>query len=179
MIQVNLLPWREQARLAKKKRFISIFVGFACLSLIILVVLHIYLSSQIRYHQELNDYLQSEINNEQLALNTFTTKADEMHAAQANLRSIISLYSQSFHAIRFLNELISIIPSTVMVEKVVRNGDTITLSGVAQSDSDVTLFLQDIATSPIFNQPVLTEISGQKDITSTKRLFQLSVVQKE
>jgi type IV pilus assembly protein PilN len=190
MIQVNLLPWREETRKAKKKRFITIFASFICLAFLILIILHIFLSGANRHQQQLNDYLQSEITNEQTALNQINNQEDEMRSIEANLRLIISLYAKSFRAIKLLNELVTIIPPNISIVKVARTDNMITLSGIAQSDSEVTLFMQDIAKSPIFNQPVLTEISGENGQpngatseenpnASNKKLFMLNVVEKD
>jgi len=179
MIQINLLPWREQSRKAKKKRFIFVYIAFMCLAFLAVIAAHIYLSGMIHYRMKLNDILQAEITTQQDALNNFNTKATEMRDVQDNLKSIIALYNRSFHAIKLLNELVNLIPPNVMLDKVLRNNDMITMSGIAQSDSDVTLFMQDIAKSPIFNQPVLTEITSHKGASSAARMFQLNVQQKE
>ena len=180
MIQINLLPWREQSRKAKKKRFIFVYIAFICLAFLALIAGHIYLDGMIHYRTKLNDILQAEITTQQDELNNFNTKATEMRDVQDNLKSIIGLYNRNFNAIRLLNELVNLIPRNVMLDKVIRNNDMITMSGIAQSDSDVTLFMQDISKSPIFNQPVLTGITSHKEgTTSSARMFQLNVQQKE
>lgn len=177
-IQINLLPWREQSRQAKKKRFLTLMAGFFLLSIFLIVLSHIYLD-KILYNQiGLNDMLRAEINNEQNILNSVNTKVTELGDIKDKLHFIIGVYAQSYNAIRLLNELTGIVPSTVSIDKIIRSNNIVTISGMAQSNSDVTNFLQNIGKSPIFNQPQLNSISGEKDQSSAKRYFELSVVEK-
>jgi len=179
MTQINLLPWREQGRQIKKMRFMVALIASVLGSLCIILIFHIYLSGLVGEQQQLNDVLQEAINKEQAVLNDMSSKEDEKATVDAQLQFIINLYSNSFRAVRLLNELVTLVPSSVSLNRIVRNGDTISLAGIANSENDITLFMQDIGRSPYFNQPVLSEIYQDKNSrTENTRYFQLNFKQK-
>jgi type IV pilus assembly protein PilN len=177
MIQINLLPWREQARKVNKTRFfiwMSVFIGIA---LITLLLFHIQYYLIFSNQQKLNKYLESEINQEQIILSALDQQQQAKQALEKQLSYIINLHKTSFRAIKLLNELVSLIPHNISLNKIIRNDNKITLMGSSKTDVDLSIFKQSIAKSPIFNQPVLTEISTEKNSSTIN--FTLDVLQKD
>ncbi len=158
MIQINLLPWREQTRKLKKTRFIFILGVSVGLTLFIILCVHMHFNHIVGNQEDLNEYLKAQISEQQTASSATTLQGKEKNDIEAQLNFIISLRKKNYDAVRLLNELITLVPNTVLINKIIRNGSMITLGGLAQSDSQVTVFLQNISKSSIFNQPTLTKI---------------------
>jgi type IV pilus assembly protein PilN len=180
MIQINLLPWREQMRQLKKTQFTTSLALCIILSLFILFVFHVYYSSLAGKQDGLNAILSTEINDEQNALNEMSSKEDEKKSIDVQLKFIINLYSESYNAIRFLNELVLMVPNSILLTQIRRNGNQITLTGLAKSENDVTQLLDYISRSPNFNQPTLSAINLENTSSDNSlRNFKLTFEQKE
>ncbi|VVC77064.1 hypothetical protein AQUSIP_23910 [Aquicella siphonis] len=179
MIQINLLPWREQARRIKKAQFVSALTISVCVPLILILIIHLHLSRVAKVQQEVNATLQSAISQEQSVLNEMSSKEGEKQATDIQLRFIIDRYNESYHAVRVLNELVSLVPPDIFISQIKRNGNAITLSGLANNEDEVTHLIQSIAESPYFNQPVLVSIALAKNPkTANRRRFILKFDQK-
>lgn len=179
MIQINLLPWREQARKEKKLRFAITLGGFVGLTLFLVVLLHLYFYSLIRYQKNNNIFLETELKQEQLAIGTFNKKKKEQAEIDTHLRFIFTLRNKGYKATAVLDELAQIVPEAILLNKIIREGNMIFISGKAESNLQVTLFMENISQSRIFKQPVLTEITGKGSSSGEERYFQLKVEQQE
>jgi type IV pilus assembly protein PilN len=178
MTQINLLPWREQTRKIKKTQFITASILSVCISLFILLMFHLHLSNVANQQQELNDILEASINEQQNALNEMNSKEQEKVAIDVQLQFISDLYNESYHAVRVLNELVTLVPNSISIKQIKRNGNEITLTGMANSENDVSSFMSVLAKSPYFNQPVLSSISLQKNFQENATQFKLMFLQK-
>lgn len=176
MIQVNLLPWRQRAREVKKKRFILEAGLFLLGTLFILMSFHLYYSHQVNMKQELLDYLQTEIEQEQDALNNMSSAGNEEATIRTQLYMMMNIYLENNHSIGLLNALITLVPDNVAITTIVKESNVITLSGVASTEDDVNHFMQAISKISYFKQPVLTDINQDKN--NGNRYFELRVEQK-
>lgn len=177
MIQINLLPWREQMRQVKKTQFITSLVSSVLISLIILAIFHFHYSSIASEQNDINAMLSAAISEEQSALNEMSSREDEKKSVDVQLEFIINLYNESYSAVRFLNELVTLVPNTILLQKIKRNGNQITLTGLAVAESDITQLLDEVSKSPDFNQPTLSSINLEKN-TGDSRGFKLMFEQK-
>ena len=179
MIQINLLPWREQRRQIKKTQFVTSLALCVILSLSILFVFHFHFSSVASEQENLNATLSTAIAEEQSALNEMSSKEDERKSIDVQLKFIIDLYNESYNAVRFLNELVLMVPNSILLTKVKRNGNQITLTGMAKSEKDVTQLLDYISQSPNFKQPTLSSINLENTSSDNSRNFKLTFEQKD
>jgi len=177
MIQINLLPWRAQARQIQKVQFIFLSIFFFILAILAIIVSHIYFSMQLSNQLHLNEYLQSEIDKEQLQLTNLSDKQKDKVQLETQMHYIINLYNQSYDAIRLMNELPPLVPESIFLDKIARNANLISLNGIAQSDYDVTLFKQNLDKSPFFSNPIVNQISSEKN--SRQASFEINVTQDE
>jgi type IV pilus assembly protein PilN len=179
MIQVNLLPWREQARQAKQVFFGLLLIGFFILSLIAILFVHLYFSTVISSQKKNNAYLQSEITNSATSFASLKTEKEKQIKLLEQLHFIINLRTRSYEAVRLLTMLVNATPSTVFLDKILREDNVITLGGKAKSNLEITLFMKNIGKVNGFAQPVLTGISTQDSAVVGERSFQLKVIQEK
>lgn len=179
MTQINLLPWREQARQKKRWRFLFILIGFVVLTLFMVMLLHIYYSVLISNHNSEIILIQSSLAKEEVTLADLNKENQDKTKIDLHVKFLIGLRKRSFDAVRLLDELPRVIPEAVSLTHLVRENNNITLIGKAGSNLQVTLFMENIGKSKFFKQPVLTEISSKENASGDERFFQLKVEQKE
>ncbi|MDR3491231.1 MAG: PilN domain-containing protein [Gammaproteobacteria bacterium] len=179
MIKINLLPWREQARRAKKIRF-AIFLGiFLVLTFVMLIFVHMYVSGWITAQQQRSAYLQSEIDASQLVLTDLKSQKNKESALTSQLNFVMDLRAKGFRAIGLLTALVKAVPQSLSIDKILRRGNTVYIGGRAESDLEITLFMKNLGTEGSFNPPVLTEITTQQSGLIKERHFQMKIEQQE
>lgn len=177
MTQINLLPWREQVRYERKIHFFIMLALFIALAVLIDIFFYGIVSTQIKHQQRTNAFLQSQLNQEQATIVTLTKKKQEANQIYSRLQYIYSLKNTSYKAIKILNALINTLPPGIIFTKVSREGDNITLIGKANSNSQITLLMDNISKLVDFKQPVLTEITGKENEGADVKMFQIKLIQ--
>jgi type IV pilus assembly protein PilN len=175
MVQINLLPYREQARQVKQVRLGILMACCAGLALVLVVFVHIYFRSIINDQNKINAYLQSQIDQSQIDLTTLKEKKMSQVNLIAQLHYLMNLRVTSYQAVRLMNMLATATPKNVILEKILRGNNEVIIAGQADSDTEVTIFMKNIAAQPGFKQPVLTGITSQQGPTGDERHFQLKV----
>lgn len=173
--QINLLPWREQARQEKKIDFLIILGASLLLTLFFVILIHIYFNGQIKKENARVNFLQSALGDKQVEFTALKNKIQKQAVIEADFKYLTNLRQNSFNAVQVLNELVKIVPSTITLEKLVRQGNAITLVGSAQSELEITLLMKNLDKSPIFSQPILTRITESPVKAVVGRVFELQV----
>lgn len=176
MIQINLLPWREQARQVKKQNFVWALAATIFISLIVIGIIHFYLSNIDSIQQEENSYLQTVLSQEQIKLTDLQKRKQNAFIIEFQLRFLIGLKKASFKVVKILTELEKIIPPTVSLNSLSKSGKTILLTGEAQTDLDITHFMENIKNAKDFKHPILSEIATGNE-TYERKTFKLQAVQ--
>jgi type IV pilus assembly protein PilN len=179
MMQINLLPWREQARQIQKRRFMAGSILSVIIAILLVIMGHVYLSSFAREQNYINETLQRGVNDEQAAVNATNSQQKEKTHLEGQLKFIISLYNNNNGVLRFLNEISTIVPGTISLNKIIRTGKIFTLAGYAASDGDVTDFMSILKKSPIVIKAVLNKITAGMDINNSRRNFEILVEEKD
>lgn len=175
--QINLLPWREQAKQEKKKKFVVVVILFMFIAFIMAIIIHFYLTSLIKNQGRINSYLQSEISTEQAVLTKLQKKKKDQIDLTKKVLFLVGLQTKSNNAVRLLDEIAHIIPSTVVLSRLASDSNIVIIEGVAQSDLDITSFMQKISESSVFGTPILTEINTKNMNQEGEKSFQLKVIQ--
>jgi len=176
MVQINLLPWRERAREIKKKNFFTTLAACIGFALFIIFLLHLYYQDIISFQDKRNSYLQSQIAQKQAEIDNLRKDRDQQAVIEAKLQDIMALREKSYRAVNLLNVLLRIVPESITLNKLVLDGNAVTLEGRAQTELAITAFLKSISDEPLFNQPVLTGINSQEGKNANiERFFQIKV----
>lgn len=174
MTQINLLPWREKARKVRQTRFYGMLGLCAMAAIFLILLIHFYYSHKISNQTARNDYLTSMISSEQVEFNVLDKKMKEQEAVEKELHFILSLRESGYQAVQMLDELVRVVPEGITLKKMIRDGNNITVIGKANSNLEITLLMKHIATSTMFLNPVLSEITGKENTTGEERMFQLT-----
>ncbi len=178
MTQINLLPWREEKRKKLQIRFGIAAAISAILAIFFIICWHIYYDDLINHQQQRNQFLQDTLQQEGTKLMGLNKKDKQQVIISNELNFLINLRKQSYQAVELLNELPKVVPDSIQLEIVIRKGNKIFIGGRSQSNPPITLLMENMAKSTIFNQPVLTRIIGQENKEGEDRHFQLQVEQR-
>jgi type IV pilus assembly protein PilN len=161
MAKINLLPWREERRQQKQQEFLT-SVGLAVLmTAVALGAIHMYIEGLKDYQNSRNKILQDEISvidkkieeirDIETQKNKLLTKIDVIQKLQESRPQIVHLF----------DELPKSTPEGVYLTKFKQAGDTLTMTGMAQSNARVSAYMRAIEASPWLVSPKLNVIQAK------------------
>lgn len=175
MIRINLLPHREQKRIAKIRRF-GVFAGIFALSGVFAVVAgFLWLSQGIDIQRERNTYLEGEISNLDRQLNEIETLKKERKSLLDRKEVVERLQANRAEAVKIMDQLIRQMPEGVYLKEAKQTDATLSLVGYAQSNARVATFMRALEDSPQFESPSLVEIKTTEQGGQRYGEFTLSV----
>ena len=161
MILINLLPHREAAR--KRRRevfFISLGVA-AVIGGVIAGGIYGWYQVQISNQQDRNALLQREIKTLEGQIKDIATLQQEIAALRARQQAVEDLQADRNLPVHLLNELVKQLPDGVYLTTMKQDNQTVTLTGMAQSNERVSELLRNLSgKSPWIAKPELVEIQS-------------------
>ena len=159
MILINLLPHREAARKRRREMFYAALGASAFAGLVVAGVIWLWFSAQISAQQGRNQLLSSEIKKLDSQIKDIASLQEEIAALRARQQAVEDLQSDRNMPVYLLNELVKQLPDGVYVTSMKQNGNTVALTGVAQSNERVSELLRNLSSnSPWLTKPELSEI---------------------
>lgn len=179
MTTINLLPWRELKREQEKKKFTTYLAITLVISVVIVFFVNYYASSLIEERTALNTRLQQEINELKKQLVEINGLKALRQGLIARMKIIQNLQATRILTVRLFDELITILPEGVYVNRMERVGDKITISGYTESNSSISRLMHNIELSRWIQLPELTEIKNIKEgAADSASTFKLSFILK-
>lgn len=178
MAQINLLPWREQLREERKKRFLTLLAAVVVAAAGIIFLADQYYSSAISAQTSRDAFIQSEIK----VLDQRITQISELQNRRkqliARMKIIQDLQGNRPIIGRVFDQLARTLPDGVYFTDVKMAGQTIAISGSAESNNKVSELMRNLDSSQWLGSAALTEVkakaAGDPD---QNNLFQLTVQQ--
>lgn len=175
MILINLLPHRAEKR---RRRKIAFFSGIAVAALVGLLTVGLWFAvvQQLTSgQQERNEFLGHEIHTLEAQIRDIAGLKAEIEALKARQKAVEDLQSDRNIPVHLLNELVKQTPEGIYFKSVKQEGQTLNISGVAQTNERVSEFLRNTNyNSEWLERPELIEIRASNAQTadrSQKRLF--------
>jgi len=174
MTQINLLPWREQARKNKLHYFYKILGATVVGAVVAIIILHLYYSGLYSTQSTRVRFLEMEIAKENAKVSVLNETMKKKDAIDTELNFIIALNKTNFDTVRILDELARVVPEAMELKKITVEDNKVIVLGKAGSDLQVTQLMKNIAKSRFFQNPSLTEISTRGTSLGDERFFQLT-----
>lgn len=179
MILINLLPHREERR---KRRKVAFFAGLgvaAVAGLAIVGVWYLLLQQLTTGQQERNQFLSAEIKKLEVQIKDIATLKAEIEALKARQKAVENLQTDRNIPVHVLNELVSQTPEGVYFTSIRQDGQTLIVSGIAQTNERVSELLRNTAyNAQWLTRPELVEIKVANVQTASreqKRLFDFTM----
>jgi type IV pilus assembly protein PilN len=163
MININLRPWRKNQRDRIKKEYTHKLTLLGVLCVVSMLGLYQFYNNQINTQKNRNSYLTS-VDKE------LTTKIKEIDALKSERNSILNrmevinaLQSDRKNTVRILDEMNEDTPKSVYLTYMNRTGEQFKLEGIADTNSDISLFLEKLQNSKYFSNAKLGKINLIRD----------------
>ncbi|RAU46485.1 MULTISPECIES: PilN domain-containing protein [unclassified Pseudomonas] len=179
MARINLLPWREQLREERKKRFLLALAGVLVAGVGTIFLADQYLSSAIAHQNARNQFIKTEI----VQLDARIKEISELKARRKQLLERMKIIQdlQGNRPIigRIFDQLARTLPDGVYFNEVKMTDNLISISGAAESNNRVSDLLRNLDASDWLEAPSLTEVKANSTAGSADQSnsFQLTVRQ--
>ncbi len=173
MTRINLLPYREEKRKARRQQFYGLFGLVALLACLIVFAVYTVIDGYISTQEEKNAFLKKEIAVLDKQIEEIKRLKDQTQALLARKQIIESLQQDRGEAVRLLSELAKQVPEGVYLRSLKQTGTKINIVGYAQSNARVSTLMRNIEASPWLEQPRLLEIKAVS--VDKKRLSEFSM----
>ncbi|MBV6824411.1 PilN domain-containing protein [Pseudomonas sp. PD9R] len=178
MARINLLPWREEQREERRKRFLLMLVGVIVGSAGAVLIADQAISGAIERQIARNDYINKQI----AVVDERIKQIGDLKARRQQLvermRIIQDLQGNRPISGRIFDQLARTLPDGVYFTEVKMVGKTLSIAGAAESNNRVSDLMRNLDASDWFDAPSLTEVkattAGQLDQAN---VFQLTVRQ--
>ena len=173
-IDINLLPWREQARERRPRRFhlwlllsviLGLCIGFLCQSWQQYQLDRI--NDDIAYIQQRTEHLEQDITQGHLL-------EDKRHQMQGRIELIRQLQFSRSQTVAVFQALTETLSDGVVYDRVNRHDGQLEISGLATTNRQVSDQMRALSGAPVLGEPLLLDVRAE-DERSNRRRFNLQV----
>ncbi len=162
MARINLLPWREEARLERQRQYVYSLLGTLVLGSILVLMVGLIFDQRISHQEARNQQIQVEINRLQLRINRITELEKTRDRLISRKEVIESLQASRSLTVELLDRLAMSIPVGVTLKSVTQQGTKLTLVGTSQSNARVSAYLQSLEGMALFRNPELNYVRAAR-----------------
>jgi type IV pilus assembly protein PilN len=142
MAKINLLPWRTERRKLREREF-YMMLGAAVVAGILAMLAWVYwMDARIQNQEERNALLTNEIKALDVKLTEIKTLEETRSRLLQRKQIIEQLQANRSQMVHLFDELVKTIPDGVRLNSMKQAGDTLTLTGVAQSNASVAEYMK-------------------------------------
>ncbi|MGE5386255.1 MAG: PilN domain-containing protein [Betaproteobacteria bacterium] len=160
MIRINLLPYREEARKARRKQFFSLVGMVAVLGGLVVLLVYTAIEGAISRQDGRNDFLKKEIVALDKQIEEIKRLKEQTSALLARKQIIESLQRDRSETVYLLSEMVKQVPEGIYLKSLKQEGARINLIGYAQSNARVSSFMRNIENSQWLEAPQLVSIKA-------------------
>lgn len=173
MIRINLLPWREEKRKARRQQFYALTGMIVVLAGLIWFLGFTIINGYISAQEQTNKYLESETAKLDKEIAEINRLKGDINALLERKRIIETLQANRAETVHLFNELARQIPEGVYLKSIKQSGAKINLTGYAQSNARVSTLMRNLDASPVLERPDLVEIKAA--IVNNRRLAEFNL----
>lgn len=155
MARINLLPWREEQRKQRQRKFLSTLLGTVILGFVLVFLVITIFDQKISHQRMRNELVKKEI----AKLEVRIKKIDQLERTRARLISrkevIERLQASRSTTVELLDNLAKSIPVGVTLVTVRQQGPNLALVGTSQSNARVSAYLRELESNALFLNPQL------------------------
>jgi type IV pilus assembly protein PilN len=157
-MRINLLPHREQKRLARQRQFVTLVIALAVLGVAIVALVHAILAARIDNQISRNTLLKTEIAKLDAQIKEIDKLRDQIQQVLARKAVVETLQANRNEAVHLLDQLVRQLPEGIYLRSVKQTDKKVQIVGYAQSNARVSTLMRNIEGSPWLEKPELVEI---------------------
>ncbi|MBD3894578.1 PilN domain-containing protein [Halomonas sp. ML-15] len=174
-IEINLLPWRDRVRERRSRRFHVAMVLAAAVGLGSGASMTVFYQQRLDAQQQRNAHIEAQA----AQLERDIRSISEYEAAREQMLNQIEVFSRLQvgrpQTVHVFNQLVESLEEGVHYTRLSRQGDSLRVAGLADSNRQVSDQLRALAASTALGVPVLSEVESEEG--AARRRFSLSVDQ--
>jgi len=161
MANINLLPWRAERRKLREREFYMMLAMSAAGAIAAFLLAMLWMNTLISSQEADNAYLQQEIKNLDKKIEEIKD-LDKRRSQLLTRKEIIEqLQSNRSQMVHLFDEMVKTIPDGARLATMKQAGDTLTLEGIAESNSRVASYMRNIDGSPWMGRSDLSKIENK------------------
>lgn len=173
--QINLLPWRAQLREEQKKQFIIFLLGAISIAAVIVGLVYIVVQGKIKDGRKVNAYIETETRILDQKLASIQEINEQRQELIARRQVLQQLQIERVAIVNILQGITERLPDGVFLTEIKKQGDQLTLTGKAESNTRVSELMQKIESSSWIIDPLLTIIKSDNNKNVHIRDFKITM----
>ena len=175
--RINLLPWREERRMGKKKTFLQVLAGVLVFAVVIIIGCDRYFNVAIDSQKARNSFLTREIKELESQISEISQLREDHGKLLARMTVIQNLQGNRPIIVRLFDEMARQLAPGVFFTSLELQGKVLTIEGIAESNTQISKQLRNFTDSNWFDKPNVTEIQADQRYGRQASRFVLSVEQ--
>ena len=157
-IRINLLPHR-QLKKARQQRWFAILAAIVVgIAVAVVAIGQVFIMNAKSNQDRRNAFLQEEIAKLDKQIAEIRMLKEKTQDLLARKNVVESLQSNRSEAVHLFDELARRLPDGLYLKSVKQTGDSVALSGYAQSSARVSTFMRALEETALFEEPTLVEV---------------------
>lgn len=175
MANINLLPWREEAREKQKRDFIGILALVFLVTSLLVYLFISYLELVTDDQRQRNNYLQTEIRLLDTQIAEIKKITERKKDIERRTEIILGLQQSRNLPTHVLDELVRIVPPGIYLSNIDKKGSVLWIEGRSESNNNVANMMRKVKTSSYLNDPSMQSIVTQNENLRQLQRFKLRV----
>jgi len=175
MPRINLLPWREERRQERQQQFLTAVIFSLVVAIALFYAALMYADGLIDEQNERNAFLKKEITLMDRKIAEISTLEAERTRLLARMNVIQELQTSRPKVVKVLDALVRTLPDGIHLEKLTRQGDSLILDGVAQSNARVSVFMRQLDSNTELTESTLSVVQRTSNKDDAIMKFSLSI----
>ncbi|ROM49889.1 fimbriae biosynthesis protein [Pseudomonas poae] len=177
MTRINLLPWRQALAQRRRKYFLMLLLAFACVALAAVWLADQVIVRAIDRQVTRNHLLGKEIAVQDARIKTIDELQERSQQLAERMKVVQDLHDARSSSAQLFEQLARAVPDGVRLHEVLANGDTVNVSGSAETSEDIAQLMRRLEASQGTHATRLQHV--RTDAGSGDNAFQLMVRQGE
>ncbi len=177
MAKINLRPWREELRAEKQRQFIVMLFGALIIAAGLVFLWQTAVQGQIDHQQSRNSYIENAMRDLEQQIAEIEDLRERREELLSRMQVIQDLQGQRPVIVRAFDELVRSVPEGLFFQSIEKSGDTVSIVGMAESNSRISSLMRNFEQSDWFGNPNLTNVSAADQRRAGFSQFNMTVEQ--
>ncbi|NWA83975.1 PilN domain-containing protein [Pseudomonas sp. D2002] len=147
MTRINLLPWRQALAERRRKYFLVFLLAFAGVALAAVWLADQVIDQAIDRQVTRNNHLSKEVTIQDSRIKTIDDLQEQSQQLAARMKVVQDLHESRSASAQLLDQLARAVPDGVHLHEVVAKGNTVKVSGSAESSQDIAQLMRRLEAS--------------------------------
>ena len=174
MTKINLLPWREERRQELKQQFFVVLFGVLLIGAGSVYLVDMGVQTRIEYQNQRNQFIVGETKKLEQQIKEIEELKKKRESLIERMKVIQDLQGNRPETVKVFDEMVRTLPDGVYYKRVKATGDTLSMTGLAESNNRVSNLMRNLDASELFEAPNLSKVQAASKEQSVNE-FDLTV----